>query len=320
MINMNSNLKYASLASLIVGCTTAQYVFADTDSIMEAPMAEQYQNSQYEKSSIIPATALAAVKQKAIQQQKSQYTSPVYYKGLSDKPVYIPSLDVTTRYDKDKQLIYTVDGIDFTLTQDDKVIARNWNLNAEDWVKYKYIMKYMPRGNWTPGLDPLLALGNLSKDTRDQARYARIENDLQINRQKREAAFADMGQQVVPKVEKPKATGRITGKLGGQYKRLKTLFVDMKSCDNSCILFVTRAVISTSANTKLNIVATGGTNEDLMQLLIKAGSNEKHIQKMNFNLNAEEHNPDVSAYSDGGTVPYYILQDDVNTHIKHIHR
>lgn len=78
--------------------------------------------------------------------------------------------------------------IESELTQEEKSLAKQWMLTEKDWVKYKKIMQG-PRGTWSPGLDPLTALGVMETNAEERKRYAEIWMKMEIRRAELELAF-----------------------------------------------------------------------------------------------------------------------------------
>ncbi|POP51569.1 TIGR03759 family integrating conjugative element protein [Zhongshania marina] len=74
------------------------------------------------------------------------------------------------------------------LSEFDKAEARKWSLTDSDWLKYKQIMSG-PRGTWSPGLDPITALGVSETDPRERKRYADIWMKVETRRIELELAF-----------------------------------------------------------------------------------------------------------------------------------
>lgn len=74
------------------------------------------------------------------------------------------------------------------LTEAERKKARQWNLTDKDWVKYKEIMDG-PRGVWSPGLDPITALGVSETDPAERKRYAIIWLEIEAKRNELEFAF-----------------------------------------------------------------------------------------------------------------------------------
>ncbi|MCB1733709.1 MAG: TIGR03759 family integrating conjugative element protein [Gammaproteobacteria bacterium] len=75
-----------------------------------------------------------------------------------------------------------------TRTVDVQVQAEQWNLTSEDWVRYEEIMAG-PRGTWSPGLDPVTALGIHARDDAERTRYAKILARIEHQRLEQELAF-----------------------------------------------------------------------------------------------------------------------------------
>ena len=74
------------------------------------------------------------------------------------------------------------------LTEHEKSLAKQWMLKETDWLKYKQIMSG-PRGVWSPGLDPLTALGVSETDLTERKRYADIWIKVETKRTELELAF-----------------------------------------------------------------------------------------------------------------------------------
>src|SRR5688572_10050093 len=74
------------------------------------------------------------------------------------------------------------------LTEQDRSLAKQWMLSETDWVKYKKIMSG-PRGIWSPGLDPITALGVSETDSQERKRYAELWIKMETRRVELEIAF-----------------------------------------------------------------------------------------------------------------------------------
>jgi integrating conjugative element protein (TIGR03759 family) len=77
---------------------------------------------------------------------------------------------------------------DLKMTTEDRTLSKQWQLTETDWLKYKMIMKG-PRGTWSPGLDPLTALGVSETDISERKRYAEIWMRVETRRAELEIAF-----------------------------------------------------------------------------------------------------------------------------------
>ena len=87
------------------------------------------------------------------------------------------------------------------MTEIEQALAKQWMLKEADWLKYKTIMSG-PRGIWSPGLDPLTALGVSETDPQERSRYAEIWMKMEMRRVELELAF---------EVERQKAGKKLTG-------------------------------------------------------------------------------------------------------------
>lgn len=66
--------------------------------------------------------------------------------------------------------------------------AAKWGVTLKDWTKYEHIMKG-PRGVWSPGLDPITALGVAAETQAERRRYAELFVRTEFAKVERELAF-----------------------------------------------------------------------------------------------------------------------------------
>ncbi|CAB5083441.1 probable exported protein STY4558 [Olavius algarvensis associated proteobacterium Delta 3] len=66
--------------------------------------------------------------------------------------------------------------------------AAKWGVTAKDWTKYERIMKG-PRGMWSPGLDPITALGVAAETQAERRWYAELFVRTEFAKVERELAF-----------------------------------------------------------------------------------------------------------------------------------
>lgn len=74
------------------------------------------------------------------------------------------------------------------ITEHERSLAKQWMLKDSDWVKYKQVMQG-PRGIWSPGLDPITALGVSETDLSERKRYAELWIKVESKRAEMELAF-----------------------------------------------------------------------------------------------------------------------------------
>jgi len=67
-------------------------------------------------------------------------------------------------------------------------LAKPWGLTAAEWERFE-ALKQQPRGYWSPGLDPLTALGMEAATEAERQRYAELQVKLEVARVERELAY-----------------------------------------------------------------------------------------------------------------------------------
>lgn len=67
-------------------------------------------------------------------------------------------------------------------------LAREWGLTPQEWTHYQTVMKG-PRGIYSPGLDPLTALGIEAKSEQERRRYAELQVQAERQRIDKELAY-----------------------------------------------------------------------------------------------------------------------------------
>jgi integrating conjugative element protein (TIGR03759 family) len=152
------------------------------------------------------------------------------------------------------------------LTEQDKSRAKQWMLSETDWVKYKQIMSG-PRGVWSPGLDPLTALGVSETDPVERKRYAEIWIKVESRRAELELAF---------EVDRIAAAQRINGdklvvnneswirdweRKHVEVNKQVILFVDSE-CMEDCKVLFQELHASVGDNARLDIFFKEGASSD----------------------------------------------------------
>lgn len=77
-----------------------------------------------------------------------------------------------------------------TLPQTTEIVtqAQRWGLTQEEWTRYQQLMK-SERGIWSPGIDPLTALGVEANNAGERKRYAEMLARREYQRVEKELAF-----------------------------------------------------------------------------------------------------------------------------------
>jgi len=67
-------------------------------------------------------------------------------------------------------------------------LAREWGLTPQEWSRFQVVMDG-PRGTYSPGLDPLTALGIEARTTEERRRYAELQVQAERQRIDKELAY-----------------------------------------------------------------------------------------------------------------------------------
>lgn len=67
-------------------------------------------------------------------------------------------------------------------------LAREWGLTGDEWQRYQTLMNG-PRGVYSPGLDPLTALGIEARTSEERRRYAELQVKAERERVDKELAY-----------------------------------------------------------------------------------------------------------------------------------
>ena len=227
------------------------------------------------------------------------------------------------------RLIYTIDGIDISLTKEDKVKSKNWMLKESEYAQYLYIMKYTPRGLWSPDIDPPIALGNEATTENERMYYAHLMNGLEWERRQKEGVFqlagiTDIDNRLnalgfIKEEDRPKIIkGDFSQSLPGKKLILRSLFVDMENCEKDCRLWVTKQMMQVSKKVQLDLYvanASSFTDSALYKLLT---INPKKV--VNGDINISRSSEMVELYRKGWETPFLIQRDDDKTTRKGLHK
>ena len=112
-----------------------------------------------------------------------------YHRALLVLVVFTPS--VVLAQSQQQQVASDVSGVEQRQTQIRDTLreqAKDWGLSEHEWERYESIMEGI-RGIWSPGLDPLTALGVEAETTAERRRYAELMVEVERARVERELAF-----------------------------------------------------------------------------------------------------------------------------------
>lgn len=217
---------------------------------------------------------------------------------------------------------YTIDGIEISLTQEEKIKAKYWHLKESEYAQYLFMMKYTPRGLWSPDIDPPIALGNNATTEQERMYYAHLMNQIELDRREAEGAFQLAGIKDIDnrlkaigwknsderrKVQK----GEFSKTLPGDKMTLRSLFIDMSECDSDCRDWSIKKIITTSRTVQLDIYVANSdkyTDAELYGLLaIDPG------KIVNADINISRSTQMVASYAKGWKTPFMITRDDNGT-------
>lgn len=172
-------------------------------------------------------------------------------------------------------------------------LAREWGLTADEWRHYQTVMAG-PRGIYSPGLDPLTALGIEAKSAEDRRRYAELQVKAERQRVDKELAYQHAYDQAFKRMypdEKiiqlssspasPMSSSPSMLESGGRL----ALFVQ-DDC-TSCIARV-RSLQAQKQAFDLYYVGSQGDDEKIRRWAILAGVDASSVRNRQITLNHDE--------------------------------
>ena len=154
-----------------------------------------------------------------------------------------------------------------TVTRDQ---ASVWGLTVSEWRQYQQIMADQ-RGIWSPGLDPLTALGVSADTAAERDRYAELYVRTEFERTRKELAFqlaVDRAwARIYPDVQplRPRSAVANAGEPATRYALIVTL--DCLECDGVIAHRLAGMLGEASEGVDLHVVGTGGDDEVLKHWL-----------------------------------------------------
>jgi integrating conjugative element protein (TIGR03759 family) len=162
----------------------------------------------------------------------------------------------------------------------DLALAKEWNLKPDEWARYRHLMRG-PLGTWSPGLDPLTALGIEARSDAERQRYAELQVKMESIRVEKllayqrafDAAWARL-YPGLPRIATP-------GAMVGDPKRL-ALFVT-----ENCPACEKRVKQLQAAGTGFDLYLVGSQNDDarIRRWAKKAGVDPARVKARDITLN-----------------------------------
>ncbi|MFP8908774.1 TIGR03759 family integrating conjugative element protein [Pseudomonas aeruginosa] len=175
-------------------------------------------------------------------------------------------------------------------------LAQEWGLNQQEWTRYQTLMQG-PRGVYSPGIDPLTALGIEARSAEERRRYAdlqvqaerrRVEKELAYQRAYDEAfARAYPGEGVIRLTESSTAnpSGAPNMSPALQSSGRLALFVQ-----DNCTAYIQRVRDLQQQNKEFDLYFVGSQNdaERVRHWAILAGVDPKKVRSKQITLNHDE--------------------------------
>lgn len=170
-------------------------------------------------------------------------------------------------------------------------LAREWGLTPQEWSRYKTVMEG-PRGIYSPGLDPLTALGIEAKSAEERRRYAELQVQAERQRIDKELAYQKAYDQAFARLypnekviqissepSSPRRSGAVTALKGSG--RLAVFVQD--NC-TACIARVSDLQAQKQAF-DLYYVGSQGDDEKIRRWAILAGVEPTSVRSRQITLN-----------------------------------
>lgn len=172
-------------------------------------------------------------------------------------------------------------------------LASEWGLTQEDWSLYEKIMKG-PRGIYSPGLDPLTALGIEAASVEERQRYAELQVKAERQRVDKELAYQQAYDQAFKRMYPDEKIIQLSSSpaspMTNSWPTLKSdgrlaLFVQ----DNcaACIARVRSLQVQKQAF-DLYFVGSKGDDEKVRRWAILAGVDPTSVRNRRITLNHDE--------------------------------
>jgi integrating conjugative element protein (TIGR03759 family) len=140
------------------------------------------------------------------------------------------------------------------------VAAARWGLTATEWTAYERIM-HDRRGVWSPGLDPLTALGVSADTATDRKRYAERYVRTEFERTRKELAFQQAVDQAWTRLypASPRIAPRTDAALLAGPKRRYALIVtpDCAACERVLAERLAGMLDEAAEGVDVHVVGTG---------------------------------------------------------------
>lgn len=139
--------------------------------------------------------------------------------------------------------------------------AARWGLTESEWVSYEQVMEDR-RGVWSPGLDPITALGVSAETAAQRERYAELYVRSEFERTRKELAFQLAVDRAWARLypDTPRIGQRTPANDAGQARRRYALIVtpDCMECDAVMAQRLPGMISEAQEGVDVHVVGTGG--------------------------------------------------------------
>lgn len=141
--------------------------------------------------------------------------------------------------------------------------SAHWGLTPQEWMTYKRIMEDK-RGVWSPGLDPITALGVSTDTVSERKRYADLYVRTEFERTRKELAFQLMVDSAWARLypNTPRISKRSAASDASQAKHRYALIVtpDCLECEAVMAQRLSTMISEAQEGVDVHVAGTGGDN------------------------------------------------------------
>ncbi|OYT82122.1 MAG: integrating conjugative element protein [Pseudomonas sp. PGPPP4] len=174
-----------------------------------------------------------------------------------------------------------------TVQRNDSAVAQEWGLSSQEFQRYRTLMQGS-RGVYSPGLDPLTALGIEAQSDAERRRYAELQVRAEAQRVQKELAYdqayRDAWNRLYPNLQPVQAGGQAAPQASPAVRgngRLAVFVTD------SCAACTERVQALQSAGQTFDLYLIGSQNDDakIRRWAVLAGIDPAKVRTRQITLN-----------------------------------
>jgi integrating conjugative element protein (TIGR03759 family) len=145
-------------------------------------------------------------------------------------------------------------------------VAAQWGLTTEEWTDYQHVMRHR-RGVWSPGLDPITALGVSADTTAERKRFAELYVRTEFERTRKELAFQlavdSAWKRLYPETPRigPRAVAQVATEAPGRYALIVS--PDCEACTTLLQQRLDTLVFEAKEGVDVHVVGTNNNDQIL---------------------------------------------------------